>query len=198
VDARVSSFSAPACDIRPLKPHAAQAMSRFLFPALAIAAVSVVGVSVLDQTVDSPARSVGASAKAGAGQSAARQAAQGTRTVVLTAAGSHFAAEARVDGRPVDFMVDTGASYVTLRASDASRLGYNPRDRDYRVRVSTANGEGRAAAIELDRLEVGEITVRDVPALVVVDDALAVNLLGMSFLSRVRFQYERGQMILEQ
>jgi aspartyl protease family protein len=47
-------------------------------------------------------------------------------------------------------------------------------------------------------VEVGEITVRDVTALVVPDAALNVNLLGMSFLSRVRWTQDRGQLVLEQ
>jgi aspartyl protease family protein len=121
-----------------------------------------------------------------------------TRTVVIASENGHFAAEGRVDGRPIAFMVDTGASQITIRASEADRLGYRPRDEDYVVRISTANGEGRAARIELSMVEVGEIIVRDVPALVVPDEALGVNLLGMSFLSRVHWSHERGQLVLEQ
>ena len=66
------------------------------------------------------------------------------------------------------------------------------------MRVNTANGEGRAARVELTRVEVGDITVRDVVALVVPDDVLNVNLLGMSFLSRVRWTQDHGQLVLEQ
>ncbi len=122
----------------------------------------------------------------------------GTRTVVIKSENGRFAAAGRIDGRPITFMVDTGATQIAIRASDADRLGYRTRERDYVVRISTANGEGRAAPIELSRVEVGEIMVRDVPALVVPDAALAVNLLGMSFLSRVQWTHERGQLVLEQ
>jgi aspartyl protease family protein len=64
--------------------------------------------------------------------------------------------------------------------------------------MSTANGEGRAAPIEISMLEVDGIVVRDVKAIVVADNALNVNLLGMTFLSRVRWTHDRGRLILEQ
>ena len=66
------------------------------------------------------------------------------------------------------------------------------------ITIHTANGEGRAAPVTLDTVEVGDIIVRDVPALVIPDKALSVNLLGMSFLSRVKWVHERGQLVLEQ
>jgi aspartyl protease family protein len=106
--------------------------------------------------------------------------------------------EARVDGRRLDFLVDTGASQIALRASDAARLGFRPHERDYTIKLHTANGEGRAALVELNSVEVGDIVVRHLRALVVPDSALSVNLLGMSFLSRVRWTHDRGQLVLEQ
>jgi aspartyl protease family protein len=110
----------------------------------------------------------------------------------------NFITEASVDGRRVEFIVDTGASLVALRESEAARLGIHPGARDYSVKVSTANGIGRAAMVDLGMVEVGGVVVRDLKALVHPDDALAVNLLGMSFLSRVRWNYDRGQLVLEQ
>ena len=56
----------------------------------------------------------------------------------------------------------------------------------------------RAAMVQLGMVEVGDIVVRNVPALVQPDEALSVNLLGMSFLSRVRWSYERGRLVIEQ
>jgi aspartyl protease family protein len=76
----------------------------------------------------------------------------------------HFRTEARVDGRRLELIVDTGASQIALRASDAARLGIHPTPRDYNVRVSTANGITRAALIQLQRVEVEDIVVRDVIA----------------------------------
>src|SRR5262245_26333183 len=122
-----------------------------------------------------------------------------SRTVTLSRGkGGHFWTDARVDGRRLDLVVDTGASAIALRASDAARLGIHPAARDYTVKVSTANGITRAALVRLGMVEVGNIVVRDVPALVHSDDALGVNLLGMTFLSRVRFSHERGKLVLEQ
>jgi aspartyl protease family protein len=122
-----------------------------------------------------------------------------SRTMVLRANdGGHFAVDARVDGRRIEFMVDTGASQIALRESDAAKLGFHPTPRDYTIKISTANGLGRAALVQLGMIEVGDIIVRDLPALISPDEMLGVNLLGMSFLSRVRFSHERGKLIIEQ
>jgi aspartyl protease family protein len=111
----------------------------------------------------------------------------------------HFRVDARVDGRRLDFMVDTGASLVTLRESDAAYLGIRPMPVDYKATVSTANGKVKAAPAKLSRVEVGDITVFDVPALVLPDEALGQNLLGVSFLSKLRrYEYANGRMVLEQ
>lgn len=165
-------------------------MFRILLVVLALMAASVFSVQMIEQ-----------SGRRSTSDIAAKKVPQkpaDARIVVINSENGHFAAEARVDGRPIAFMVDTGASQITLRESDAADLGYRPREQDYVVRISTANGEGRAARIELSMVEVGEIMVRDVPALVVPDAALSVNLLGMSFLSRVHWSHERGQLVLEQ
>jgi aspartyl protease family protein len=113
-----------------------------------------------------------------------------SRSITLSRGnGGHFWTEARIDGRRLELVVDTGATAIALRASDAARLGIHPADRDYNVKVATANGATRAALIRLQTVEVGDIVVHDVPALVHADDALSVNLLGMSFLSRVRWTH---------
>ena len=75
----------------------------------------------------------------------------------------HFRVEARIDGRRMELVVDTGASQIALRESDAARLGIHPTARDYRIKVATANGFTRAALVQLAMVEVGNIIVRDVP-----------------------------------
>jgi aspartyl protease family protein len=123
----------------------------------------------------------------------------GYRTVTLKSdRHGHFQVEARVDGRRVDFLVDTGASMIALRESSAARLGIHPRASEYTVRMQTANGIGRAAAVQLNQVEIDGIRVRNVRAFVVADEALAVNLLGMSFLSHVKWTHDRGRLVLEQ
>ncbi len=111
----------------------------------------------------------------------------------------HFATEGRIDGQRVAFMVDTGASVIALNESSAARFGLRPSRSDYRATVSTANGTVKAAPTRLSRVEVGELIVRDVDAMVLPDEALSENLLGLSFLSKLkRFEYANGRMVLQQ
>ena len=111
----------------------------------------------------------------------------------------HFQVEGSVDGRRLDFMVDTGASLVALRERDANKLGIFPSPRDYTARTSTANGVIAVAPVRLSSLEINGIRIYDVGAVVIPDKALNVNLLGMSFLSRVRrFEMANGRLVMEQ
>ncbi|MDP2410194.1 MAG: TIGR02281 family clan AA aspartic protease [Pseudolabrys sp.] len=163
---------------------------------LLIAAVVLVAGGVLarfaDQAVEVPAVPV------------ARAAVQPTvasgRSLTLAAdRGGHFKADARIAGRSMDFLVDTGASLVIVRESDAAKIGIRPMRSDYTATVSTANGSIKAAPARIDRIEIGGLRVDDVPALVLPDAALGQNLLGMSFLSRLkRYEYANGRMVLEQ
>jgi aspartyl protease family protein len=123
----------------------------------------------------------------------------GSRTVTIQrASNGHFQTEVTVDGRRIDMMVDTGASVIALRQRDAARLGIHPAASEYTVRVSTANGIVKGARAELRRVDVGGVTVRDVAALVMPDEALGQNLLGMSFLSKLRWEQRNGRLVLEQ
>jgi aspartyl protease family protein len=110
-----------------------------------------------------------------------------------------FRTGGRIDGRELQFTVDTGASIVALTADDAAQLGIHPAPVEYTMLIKTANGTVHAAPTTLDMVEVGDIMVRDVAAVVMPDGALSENLLGMSFLSRLRhFDYSDGKMVLEQ
>ena len=142
----------------------------------------------------------GAVAMAVASRSEPRQqVSSSSRTVRLEGDGhGQFRVDARVDGRNIPFLVDTGAFAVAIRESDAARLGIFPRASEYTGRTQTANGVGKYAPVRLNRVEVNGITVRDVDAAVLTDDALKTNLLGMSFLSRVKFSHDRGRLVLEQ
>jgi aspartyl protease family protein len=128
------------------------------------------------------------------------QAATNSRSIVVHPdARGHFQVDARVDGRRMEFMVDTGASVIALNVSAAARLGLHPAQREYIAEVKTANGIVRAAPARLGIVEVGNLAVRDVAALVLPDEALSENLLGLSFLSRLRrFEYSNGKLVLEQ
>jgi aspartyl protease family protein len=111
----------------------------------------------------------------------------------------HFATEGRIDGQRLSFMVDTGASVIALNESSAARFGLRPSRNDYRATVSTANGTVKAAPTRLAMVDIGGLIVRDVDAMVLPDEALSENLLGLSFLSKLkRFEYANGKMVLEQ
>ena len=111
----------------------------------------------------------------------------------------HFQTDGRIDGQRINFMVDTGASVVALNEKSAARFGLRPSRSDYNATVSTANGTVKAARTRIAMIELGGLVVRDVDALVLPDEALSENLLGLSFLSKLkRFEYANGKMVLEQ
>jgi aspartyl protease family protein len=122
------------------------------------------------------------------------------RSVVIARNGrGHFDVDGRVNGRRVGFLIDTGASVVALTARDAARLGIHPSHNAFVAEVKTANGIVRAAPARLDVVEIGSLELRDVAALVLPEGALSDNLLGLSFLSRLRrFEYSDGKLVLEQ
>jgi len=130
----------------------------------------------------------------------AQPAASDSRAVAISpGSNGHFQVEGRVDGRPLSFMVDTGASVIALTERDAAALGIHPAESDYVAMVKTANGTVRAAPVELGMVEIDDIAVHDVAAVVLPDDALSDNLLGLSFLQRLhRFEYADGKLVLEQ
>ena len=110
----------------------------------------------------------------------------------------HVETYAEIDGADMPVLIDTGATVVALRESDARLAGYHVRDRDFTVPVQTANGTKYAAPIVLRSVEIGSIRVRNVEALVSRDDQLGVNVLGMSFLGRLDgFRFESGHLVLE-
>ena len=173
-------------------------MRRVLFLFLVVGAVAFAVARQIDHSV----KSGGSNAMAMAAKPApapSQSSSAGYRTVTLRSDGrGHFQVEARVEGRSIDFLVDTGASMIALRESTAARLGIHPRVSDYNVKTHTANGVGKAARVQLNSVEVNGIMVRDVEAFVVPDEALSTNLLGMSFLSRVKWTHDRGKLVLEQ
>ena len=116
---------------------------------------------------------------------------------VLKAADGHFWAEGRVNGQPVRFLVDTGATAVALTPADAERLGFRPQDLDYALRVTTAGGRSRAAPVTLSSVSVNGARLDDVRALVI-EKGLDTSLLGMTYLGRLaRFEATREALFLQ-
>src|SRR5580704_6588467 len=138
--------------------------------------MGVVAARVADQTVRTPVAPPAAAALPTAAELAVAPAAQnsyGSSVVVPHDARGHFMVDARVDGRHMTFMLDTGASVVALRARDAASLGIHPVAREFTVEVQTANGSVRAAPVQLGMVEVNGLNVRNVAALVSPDEGLS-------------------------
>jgi aspartyl protease family protein len=123
--------------------------------------------------------------------------ARGGTEQLRAALDGHYYAEAEINGRSVDVMVDTGASMVALTYEDAERAGLRLRPSDFTGRVNTANGVASVAPVTLDRITIGRVTVRDVRAAVCERGRLNKTLLGMSFLSRLdRVDISQGRLTL--
>ena len=123
---------------------------------------------------------------------------QGGEVIVNRRLGGEFVVPAKIDGVKVALLFDTGASMVVLRAEDAQRVGVDVSALDFRLSVDTANGAATAAPTRLDRVAVGPIVARNVPALITKPGALPESLLGMSFLERLQsYTVERGRLILK-
>jgi aspartyl protease family protein len=111
----------------------------------------------------------------------------------------HFQADFKLNGRKVHAMIDTGATYVALNKSTASRIGVKVTAQDMTYSVTTANGKTAAAAIIIDEVAIGRIRVKNVPALVLEDGALDGMLMGMSFLKELdRFTIENRTLLMQQ
>ena len=134
------------------------------------------------------------------GHAPAQSSIAAARSVVIAPSrGGHFRVTGRVDGRRIDFMVDTGASVIALKPEDAAILGIRPAERDYSAMVRTANGAIRVMPVELDTVEIEDLEVRNVAAVVLPAGVANENLLGLSFLRRLRrFEYADGKLVLEQ
>ena len=108
------------------------------------------------------------------------------QTVLTMGPGGHYEGTFKMNGKPVEAMVDTGASLVAINVSTARRLGFSPAALDFRYQVNTANGSIKAAHVVLDRVEIGSIRVREVDAFVLSDQALSSTLVGMSFMKKLK------------
>jgi aspartyl protease family protein len=119
------------------------------------------------------------------------------RTVrVSSGEGGHYWVQGKVNIHSVNFVVDTGATNISMNLSTAKRLSINYQD-GQPVRMSTANGVKEARLVTLKKVTIGEITQYNIAATVSLDDSLPVVLLGNSFLSGVDWRTENGVLILE-
>ena len=118
------------------------------------------------------------------------------RSIVLSAGpGGHFMAAGAINNRPVQFMVDTGATIVALGAAEAQRIGLDYRS-GQRARMQTAGGTVVGHVLTLSAVTVGDVTLANVQA-VVMPAPMPYVLLGNSFLSRFQMRRDNDVMRLE-
>lgn len=123
-------------------------------------------------------------------------AAGSSQMIIKAGSHGHFFVDAQIRNRPIRFLVDTGASFVTLSRPDAERLGFAVHQLDYSGTSHTANGTARFAPIVIDEIAIGDIIVRNVQASVI-DSPMDGSLLGMTFLRELDgFEVRDDQLIL--
>jgi aspartyl protease family protein len=119
----------------------------------------------------------------------------GSKIVLQVGDGGHFLAQGSINGKSVQFMVDTGATAVAMGAAEAKRMGI-----DYTagkpVRMSTANGQAMGYLLTLNSVRIGDVEVQNVEA-IVSQQAMPYVLLGNSFLTRFSMRRDADQMVLE-
>ncbi|GGE90104.1 TIGR02281 family clan AA aspartic protease [Stappia taiwanensis] len=158
-------------------------MLRYLVIAAVVVVAAIFGPRLTEQVLDRAATET----RAASVSDEDRRPRTGKRTLVIKADRSgHFRTTVRLNNRPVDALIDTGATAIALPAEVARRSGVRPRASDYTVRVRTANGMVRAAPMRIGDVRLGSIRLRNVDALVMPEGALEVTLVGMSALGLLR------------
>ena len=121
--------------------------------------------------------------------------ADGSGTIVMTADNQgHFYVTGSVNGATVRFLVDTGATMVSLGASDARRIGLDF-NRGQKGMTQTANGQSMVSKVQLDTVRIGDVTLHNVDALIHQTE-MPMALLGMTFLNRMEMQRDGSTMTL--
>jgi len=125
-----------------------------------------------------------------------RAVSRGTTVEFARTRAGEFQVQADINGAQIAMVLDTGASSVVLTQEAAKAAGLPLDMLSYNVNIDTANGRARAASVTLDRVSVGSITERAVPALIAQPGQLKTSLLGMSFLSRLERWEVRGDRLV--
>jgi len=119
----------------------------------------------------------------------------GSQIVLTAGSGGHFVTDGQINGRTVRFLVDTGATAVSMAVSDAERIGLNYKA-GHPVRMNTANGVVQGYAVMLNSVRVGDVEVHNVQGVVAARE-MPFILLGNSFLSRFQMKRENDQLTLD-
>lgn len=122
--------------------------------------------------------------------------ADGSGKVILNADGQgHFYTTGTINGTSVRFIVDTGATMISLGATDARRIGLDF-NRGQKGMTQTANGQSVVSKVKLDTVRIGDVTLHNVDALIHQSE-MPMALLGMSFLNRMEMQRDGSTMTLK-
>jgi aspartyl protease family protein len=116
-------------------------------------------------------------------------------TVVIADSQGLFHVDGQINGRSVQFTVDTGATYIALPESEARRISLDY-SKGRKVLMRTANGNAAGYKLKLDTVTLGTVTVYDIDAVVIEGTGLTSPLLGMSFLNRMNMKREGDVMTL--
>jgi len=119
----------------------------------------------------------------------------GSRIVLPVGPGGHYTGMGAINGHPMQFMVDTGATSVALGADMAASLGLDPKD-SVAARANTANGTVNTRVITLGSVRVGDVTVYNVQAMVM-PQSMPIVLLGNSFLSHFQMRSDSSSLVLD-
>ena len=169
------------------------------FGAVLCVCATVVAVKYLDRKTDAVVAAREAPVAASLETPAPSPYSPRYRDEVRIEAGPHnqFYVTAAVNRRASSFLVDTGASFVALRRSDAENSSIYVSNADFTHGVRTANGVAHAARVVVDEIEIQSIRIRNVEAFILPDDKLGTNLLGMSFLSKLdSVETRAGELVL--
>ena len=119
----------------------------------------------------------------------------GNRVVLSADSRGHFMTQGTINGRTVNFMLDTGATTVAMSAADAQRIGLDY-SKGQPVRMNTANGVAPGYRLRLASVRVGDVEVYDIDA-IVTEQSMPFVLLGNSFINRFSMRRDADQMVLE-
>ena len=173
-------------------------MRNLVLTAIALFAMAVAAPQLLDLRIALGPETAAEEAPIIVAPARKRDVSRGGDVKIRAKADGHFYVDAKVNGRNIALVVDTGASIVALRESDARRAGIRLRRSDFDAPISTANGAAYAADVTLNRVSVGRINIRNVRAFIIPDERLSISLLGANFLNQLRrFEVSDNILVLE-
>lgn len=172
-----------------------------LFPAIALFGAAALGLVSMRESIkdDDLAATPAVSEEAAAEPDYAKITPHQIRVASLRKeADGHYWATARVNGSTVKFLVDTGATMISLTRRDARKIGVNTDKLVRSVDVRTASGRVKAGIVNIEKIEIDGVELEDVSA-VVLEEGLEYSLLGMSFLNRLEgWDVTPGAIIIHQ